>query len=158
MLNIYSSKPANRSKTRSKKMEGLKKRFYVEHDRFKVFLSLAGVVVGGFVGLLFRERDSLTITLIFLGVVVVFISFALAVRSFIRLNRLLKTIEETERHLFSHVWSALLLLTGGLVGLAFKWDSLLAKGLILSGVVVWFFLFIFALSLHIRARRLIRRL
>jgi len=62
------------------------------------------------------------------------------------------------KHLFSHVWNALLLLTGGLVGLAFKWESLLAKGLILAGSLVWVFLFIFAISLHIRARRLIRRL
>jgi hypothetical protein len=27
------------------------------------------------------------------------------------------------KHLFSHVWNAFLLLTGGLAGLVFKWDS-----------------------------------
>ncbi|MEZ0360919.1 MAG: hypothetical protein ABWK04_03340 [Hydrogenobacter sp.] len=63
-------------------MEGLKKRLEIEQDRFKVFLSLASVVVGGFVGLLFRERDAITTTLMFLGLIVALFSFGLAIKSF----------------------------------------------------------------------------
>ncbi len=79
-------------------MEGLKKRLEIEHDRFKVFLSLASVVVGGFVGLLFRERDAIATTLMFLGLIVALFSFGLAVRSFFKVNRLLKLLEEVDKN------------------------------------------------------------
>ncbi len=73
-------------------------------------------------------------------------------------NEELKELIAYYKHLFSHVWNALLLLTGGLVGLMLKSESPQAKAFITAGIPLWFALLVYALSLHIRARRLIRRL
>lgn len=79
-------------------MEGLKKRIDVEHDRFKVFLSLSALVIGGVVGLLFREMDLFTISLVVVGSIIGLIYFLLALRSFAKTNKLLKMLEEVEKH------------------------------------------------------------
>ncbi|MEZ0360921.1 MAG: hypothetical protein ABWK04_03350 [Hydrogenobacter sp.] len=52
------------------------------------------------------------------------------------------------KHLFSHVWNAFLLLTGGLAGLVFKWDSLVAKVVFFMGGVWWMLLFSLSLVLE----------
>jgi len=59
------------------------------------------------------------------------------------------------KHLFSHVWNALLLLTGGLVGLMLKPESPQAKAFITAGIPLWFALLVYALSLHIRKATMI---
>ncbi len=62
------------------------------------------------------------------------------------------------RNLFNQLWNGLLLLSGGLAGLAFKWDSPVAKGLIIVGGILWVALSFLMVYAHIQAKRLIRRL
>jgi hypothetical protein len=78
-------------------MEGLKKRLEIEHDRFKVFLSIASLVIGGVIGLLFKEKDTITSVLIVLGIILALFSFGLSVSSFLKVNRLLKSLEEVSK-------------------------------------------------------------
>ncbi len=62
------------------------------------------------------------------------------------------------RNLFNQLWNGLLLLSGGLAGLAFKWDSPVAKAVFIAGSVLWVFLFFLTLYAHMQAKKLIRRL
>lgn len=79
-------------------MEMLKTRLEIEHDRFKVFISLASVIAGGSIGLLFKEKDPVAIGIIITGAVLSVITFSLALRSFLRVNRILSSMEEVNKN------------------------------------------------------------